>query len=656
MKTRLALTLALCGLGVFAVGDVYGFRGGGRGGGGARGGGGGFSRGGGMSRGGYGGMPGGGYGGMSRPPIQRTPSFSQPSMYRPQARPGTMYRPSQVPRSPSMTPRPGVVRPGAGISRPSQLPSTRPGGAVRPGEGAGISRPSQLPSTRPGAGTRPGTPPGISRPSQLPSSGLRPGTGARPPIGSARPGTGGSWAGNRPSTLPALGADGALGVGISDRMNRPGSLPGLGDRRPLPGTLPTAERRDALRDRLSGSGIADRERPSQLPARDWDQIRQDWSDRRDEIRDNWQDHRDEWQDRWQEWHDDHYPWYGGWYWGYAPAYWGWWDPLWDTYPAAATMGTTWWDANSMAYAFGCGDYANPYDADGGAIDYSEPLVAESYDQDAQPDSDAEGPPQEALDKFDQARVAFFDGNYDDALKLVDEAATLLPHDAVVHEFRSLVLFAMGRYKEAAAAIHAVLAVGPGWDWKTLGSLYPNVDIYTSQLRALEAFCGKNPKAAYAHFLLGYHRLSTGYPDAALGSFRRAGALEPNDAVTANLVQALTPRDTPGPSTDVTASGSPKPIPPADLVGSWTATGTGSAKYAMRLEKDGTFVWRFQRGSRDEQVKGVYTSEGNMVAMEPDSGGSLLAELSTKAPDQLSFKVVGGPTDATGLDFRRGKDG
>jgi hypothetical protein len=33
----------------------------------------------------------------------------------------------------------------------------------------------------------------------------------------------------------------------------------------------------------------------------------------------------------------------------------------------------------------------------------------------------------------------------------------------------------------------VLSVGPGWDWTTLIGLYPSIDVYTTQLRALEDF-------------------------------------------------------------------------------------------------------------------------------------------------------------------------
>ena len=61
----------------------------------------------------------------------------------------------------------------------------------------------------------------------------------------------------------------------------------------------------------------------------------------------------------------------------------------------------------------------------------------------------------------------------------------MPTDAVLHEFRALVLFAMGDYRQSAAVVHSVLAVGPGWDWTTMSSLYPDPNRYTQQLAALE---------------------------------------------------------------------------------------------------------------------------------------------------------------------------
>jgi tetratricopeptide (TPR) repeat protein len=216
-------------------------------------------------------------------------------------------------------------------------------------------------------------------------------------------------------------------------------------------------------------------RPDQLPARDWNQVRQDWQQRRDEVREDWQSHRDQARDDWQNWFDDHYWWHGGWYWGHAPGYWGRWDYLWDNYPVAAAVGLTWWGVNSLGYQFGCGDYSNPYYVETTVVNYSEPVVTVAVDTaNLQGSGLPAGVSQDAVAKFDQARAAFLEGNYDKALRLTDEAVAQLPRDAVLHEFRALVLFALKRYPESAAALHAVLAVGPGWDAKTLTSLYPDM--------------------------------------------------------------------------------------------------------------------------------------------------------------------------------------
>jgi uncharacterized protein (TIGR03066 family) len=243
-------------------------------------------------------------------------------------------------------------------------------------------------------------------------------------------------------------------------------------------------------------------------------------------------------------------------------------------------------------------------------------------------------------------------DYEKALKLTDAAVAKLPHDAVLHEFRSLVLFALQRYTESAAALNAVLAVGPGWDAKTLSSLYPDMDTYTAQLRALEAARNKDPKIPEIRFLLGYHYLTCGYPNEAADEFREAAKLQPRDAVAAALAASLSPRD--AQPADSQAETAPKPVPPDTVVGAWTATGKGSAKYKMDLRKDGTFTWAFNRGAKKEQVKGVYTVEGNVLAMEPDSGGVLLAELTPKGSDGLQFHMIGGPKDDPGLAFQRGQ--
>jgi tetratricopeptide (TPR) repeat protein len=428
----------------------------------------------------------------------------------------------------------------------------------------------------------------------------------------------------------------------------------LGDRRPgasqLPAERTPQERRQALQDRLTGEG-----RPGERPQRDWNQVRDDWQQNRDQIREDWQQHRDEARDDWQNWFDDHYGRYDGWYTGYAPGYWGRWDSLWDNYPVAAAVGLTWWGANSLGYAFGCSDYSNPYYTEGMPAYYSEPVLTAPIEPVQEPAAQAApalppGVSADAVAKFDEARAVFVEGKYDEALKLTDEALAQMPRDAVLHEFRALVLFALKRYAESAAAIHSVLAVGPGWDWKTLSGLYADIDTYTAQLRALEAARNNDPKAAYLPFLAGYHYLTLGSPDDALGQFRRVLKLEPKDSVTASLVATLSPREAEPPKP--AAGPAPKAVPAEDVTGAWTAAGNGTAKYSMNLKKDGTFTWAFSRGARKQQAKGVYTVEGNVLAMEPDTGGVLLAELTVKAPDNLHFKMIGGTGDDAALDFHR----
>ncbi|HEV3136391.1 MAG TPA: hypothetical protein VGZ26_00780, partial [Pirellulales bacterium] len=88
---------------------------------------------------------------------------------------------------------------------------------------------------------------------------------------------------------------------------------------------------------------------------------------------------------------------------------------------------------------------------------------------APPDADI-GPPPEAIKLFDAAREAFKSNDYPRALREVDKAIKLLPSDTTLHEFRALVLFAQGKYRDAAAGAYAVLSVGPGWTWETVREL------------------------------------------------------------------------------------------------------------------------------------------------------------------------------------------
>ena len=144
----------------------------------------------------------------------------------------------------------------------------------------------------------------------------------------------------------------------------------------------------------------------------------------------------------------------------------------------------------------------------------------------------------SAESLDAARAAFAQGDYAAALAQCDKAIAQAPDDVALHEFRGLDLFALQRYKEAAGTIYAVLSVGPGWDWTTLSGFYPDDDVYTEQLRALEQFVNANRNEAYARFLLAYQYLICGHTDAAAAQLKAAVELNPKDELSAQLLSAL----------------------------------------------------------------------------------------------------------------------
>lgn len=183
------------------------------------------------------------------------------------------------------------------------------------------------------------------------------------------------------------------------------------------------------------------------------------------------------------------------------------------------------------------------------LDYSQPLppppqevIAADIDADEEfvPEDETA---QQAMERFDDARAAFKRLDYEEALRDIDSAIELTPSDATLHEFRALILFAMGDYQEAAATIYAVLAAGPGWNWETMASLYQSTTTHTEQLRALEAHVRDNPDDSAAMFLLAYQYMTMGHLDAAVRKWERVAELLPEDDLTAQLLDAFRPPET-----------------------------------------------------------------------------------------------------------------
>jgi hypothetical protein len=178
------------------------------------------------------------------------------------------------------------------------------------------------------------------------------------------------------------------------------------------------------------------------------------------------------------------------------------------------------------------------------------------------------------------------------------------------------------------------------------SLYPDLDTYTKQMRALETYVGDNPKSAEGHFLLAYHYLTLGHSDHAAKELAQAQKLVPTDSVSNQLQHMLAKSPDPAPppvESDIK-------IDSAKLAGAWNAA-RGKAAFELTLGSDKTFTWKYNEGKKKEDVKGVYALNGNVLALEPDAGGIMLAEITDPKDGSFVFRMVGAPKTDNGLTFR-----
>jgi tetratricopeptide (TPR) repeat protein len=348
--------------------------------------------------------------------------------------------------------------------------------------------------------------------------------------------------------------------------------------------------------------------------------------------------------------------FGGGYWG-RPFGWG--------------LGA--WGLGALLYNSGYLGYYNPYWGNGfgaGYIgDYSQPIVVD-YSAPAVVAETAN----QADDILTAAIAAFRQGDYDAALDIAAKGIAQYPDDAVLHEFRALALFARGDYQQAAAVLHSVLAVGPGWDWTTMARLYPDLSVYTDQLRALEDFIRQNPQDAAARFLIAYHYTTAGHVDAAARQLAQVSELIPNDRVAAELLRMLkppanaptsaaevsavrpqSPAVTPQPPVDEAENAIPSgpAVDPQSVVGSWKASRKDGAQFDLTLTNEHQFTWRFAAPKQKAtELKGKFTIDHNVLSLQQPEGGALVGQVVFDGDNKFNFKMVGGPAEDPGLDFTR----
>ena len=348
---------------------------------------------------------------------------------------------------------------------------------------------------------------------------------------------------------------------------------------------------------------------------------------------------------------------------------------WGYFGGGFVAGMATWALASSLTSWGYSSYSNPYYMPSTIIvqqpvAVGQPMLAPSAYDYSQPINTVATAPEPtsaeaAVAIFDQAREAFRSGDYASALQQTQTALVKMPNDPTLHEFRALILFAQKQYDGAAAGLFAVLTAGPGWDWTTMVGLYPGVEVYTAQLRALETFTLSNPTSASSKFVLAYHYLTQGFPDNAASQLREVIKLQPGDTLSVKLLAGLEAKGSASAST--LANNVPAEVPPADPVpavpaattvppgsftGTWTAKPVATTTITLNVGEDGKFSWEVGEQSGKRTLKGSSTFGNDMLTLTPDSGEALNGKITWRDANRFFFQAGGGGPNDPGLAFSK----
>ncbi len=372
------------------------------------------------------------------------------------------------------------------------------------------------------------------------------------------------------------------------------------------------------------------------------------------------------------WHNGcwNYGWNRGWTSRYAyyrrPALY--YPPGYTTYYRTPATFVPWglasWTLGRLAYDTGYYSYYNPYVAppvhtSTTIIRYAEPITVVASNAEPATEELAETAAEKASAAMDRARDAFRVGDYVSASSAVDEAISHTPGDPVLHEFRSLVLFALGRYGDAAGVLHSVLASGPGWDWETMIGFYDNPDAYTAQFRKLEEYVVAHPDAPEPHFLLGYHYMVGENLEEAYAMFDQVSTLQPRDTVSSQLKSLLAdsaPEDAPEPALEtgdapVAMEPDKTPIAAESLHGIWKTKSADDKTITLSLTAIGTFTWNYEGATGDVLAGDWSLDEDGLLVLE-STDVQMVGDIVLNEDGTLHFLLAGSPEGDPGLTFHR----
>jgi len=136
------------------------------------------------------------------------------------------------------------------------------------------------------------------------------------------------------------------------------------------------------------------------------------------------------------------------------------------------------------------------------------------------------------------RKAFTAGQYGRALELFRRAVEIMPDEGSTHFLVSQAEFALGKYREAVAAITAGMAVRPDWPdarFVVRDLYWKSPEVFDDHLKALRQAVEAFPDDPGLLFLLGHQLWFDGKPDEARPLFQKAVALTKGQAPAAKFL-------------------------------------------------------------------------------------------------------------------------
>jgi tetratricopeptide (TPR) repeat protein len=274
----------------------------------------------------------------------------------------------------------------------------------------------------------------------------------------------------------------------------------------------------------------------------------------------------------------------------------------------------------------------------------------------------------SVELFDMARREFKLGRYERAMELTEQAIPLNSDDVILHEFFALTLFALRKYDESAIVLNSLLAVAPGMDAETVGSLYASPEIYARQIRTLEDHVRGDAEDVSARFVLAYHKLVAGESKEASELLGEVTRMEPDDHVARQLLVDLKRDETVSESTKselkeplvlgvpdaVDLAEEPVEEQSTDLAGQWLASQSES-KIELVLSEEGSFTWSTSQADQPTRViRGEFVLAGDVLVLEGAEAGTFVGKVEPLGSDQFRFQFVNAPAEDSGLLFNRQK--